>query len=170
MVEYEGIHEIINQAPVQSVTGVMMVLWNADVGPNLALTASLREPQRQRHGRLTTEKPSFNWNAQDMYVELLNFEMEVLNILGREAYVLTVDKKIPVARSQRLAFYKGIHEWRERKVQNSKRTLFNTKWQIQNTPQQNSAVMGIPKTERKMPWIHPGRDGQLVDKGSRMWL
>ena len=46
--------------------------------PNHTPTASPREAQMQRHDRKVLENPSFNWNAQDRYVELLNTEMETM--------------------------------------------------------------------------------------------
>ena len=82
MTEPGGIQEIVNLATIQVVIAVMMVLQDTDVVPQLSPLSSLRESQRQGHGRLALEKPSFNWNVQDRYVELLNFRMEVMNILG----------------------------------------------------------------------------------------
>ena len=74
MAESEGIQAMVNQAAVQAAMMVMITLRDADLGPRPpANTAIPREPQR--HGRLALEKPSFNWNAQDKYVELLNFEI-----------------------------------------------------------------------------------------------
>ena len=58
------------------------MLGDADVGSrSVTNTAILREPQRQRHGAPGLEKPSNNWNVLDKYVELLNFELVVTNII-----------------------------------------------------------------------------------------
>ena len=57
MAESDDIQETVNQAAVQEVTAVTMVLWDTNVGSQLAPTASVKEPQRQRHGGLTLEKP-----------------------------------------------------------------------------------------------------------------
>ena len=65
MAESEGIQAIVNKVAIQAVTAIMMELRDTDVGPWSATTAIPRELQRQRHGRLALEKPSFNWNAQD---------------------------------------------------------------------------------------------------------
>ena len=73
MAESDGIQEIVNKAAIQVATAVMMVLRDADSGTQPATTASLREPQRQRNGTPALEKPSFHWNAQERYIELLNF-------------------------------------------------------------------------------------------------
>ena len=51
------------------------------------------------NGGLALEKPSFNWSAQDRYVELLNFEMEVTNILKAKAYELTDEEKVLVMKN-----------------------------------------------------------------------
>ena len=96
MAESEGIQEVINQGAIQEATVVMMVLIGMNVGPHPAPTASLREPQWQRHSGLALEKPLFNWNVQERCVELLNFEKEVMNILETKAYELTDDGNVPV--------------------------------------------------------------------------
>ena len=57
MTESEGIQEIVNQATVQSVRPIMMVLCDADVRSKIAPIAGLREPQRQMHSRLALKKP-----------------------------------------------------------------------------------------------------------------
>ena len=49
------------------------------------------ENQRKRNGGLLLEKPRFNWDLSDRYVELLNFLLEVLNIL--ETRTLEINKK-----------------------------------------------------------------------------
>ena len=38
------------------------------------------------HGGPKLETPKFNWDAQDSYVELVNFELKVTNILETRAY------------------------------------------------------------------------------------
>ena len=57
---------------------------------------SHRELQRQRYSRLILEKPSFNWDALDRYVKLMNFKMKVMYILDTRAYELTDEEKVPV--------------------------------------------------------------------------
>ena len=48
-------------------------------------------------------------------------------------------------------------------MQNSERTLFDSKQQILTKSQKNSAVTAILKPEEKKPWIHPGMSGYIVD-------
>ena len=43
--------------------------------------ANTGEVQRPRHGRPGLRQPSFNWKVPDKYIELLNFEMEIMNKL-----------------------------------------------------------------------------------------
>ena len=45
------------------------------------------------------EKPSFNWNTQEKYVEILNFEMEVTIIFQMKTYELTINEKVPVIKN-----------------------------------------------------------------------
>ena len=78
MIETEGIQNVVNQAAIQAATAVMMTMRGPDVGPLLVPSANLREPQWWRHGRPALEKPLFNWNAQDKYMEFVKFEMEVM--------------------------------------------------------------------------------------------
>ena len=46
MAESEGIQEIVNQAAIQAVTAVTMVLRDADSGPQSATKASPRQPKK----------------------------------------------------------------------------------------------------------------------------
>ena len=62
-------------------TTVMMVFRDTDTGSQPTNLTSHIEPQRQRHSRSVLEKPSFNRDTQDRYVKVMNFEMEVMNIL-----------------------------------------------------------------------------------------
>ena len=45
------------------------------------------EVHRQRHDRPALKQAAFNWNAQDKYVELLNFDMDIIIILMTKTYV-----------------------------------------------------------------------------------
>ena len=60
------------------------------------LMTSYRKPQRQRHVRPVLEKPSFDWDSQDRYVKLMNFEMKVMNILETRVYEITDEEKVPL--------------------------------------------------------------------------
>ena len=92
MGESEGIQEVVNQAAIQVATVVMMTLRGVAAGPYLAQAANLREPQQQRHGRLALIKPSFDWNVQDRYIELLNFKVEIMSIVEMKTYGLSEDR------------------------------------------------------------------------------
>ena len=59
---------------------------------------SHRKPQRPRHRGPGLVKPAFNWGAQDRYIDLMNSEMEVSNILETKAYELSEEEKAPVIR------------------------------------------------------------------------
>ena len=61
--ESEGIQPVINQVAIQAATAVVLVLRDADAGPQPIATASLIEPYK--HGGPALEKTSINWNAQD---------------------------------------------------------------------------------------------------------
>ena len=87
---------IHNKEAIQAAIAVMMVLKDTDVGPWSAATASLRKLPRQRYGELALEKMSFNWNVQNRYIEVLNFEMEVTHILETKLFELTDEEKVQV--------------------------------------------------------------------------
>ena len=40
------------------------------------------------------KKPSFNCDAQERYVEVMNFEIEIMNILETRAYELVDEEKV----------------------------------------------------------------------------
>ena len=98
MAEPEGMQALVNPAVIQVVKAVMMVLRDADVGPQPATTASPRRPQRQRYGGSALKKVSFTWNAQDRHIELIIFETGVMNIFETKAYELTKEK-VPVIKN-----------------------------------------------------------------------
>ena len=78
----------MNQVAIQAAKALLMVLTDVEVGPQPTTVTSFREPQRQWQGRPIPVKPTFNSDTQDRYVELMNFEMEVMNILESKAYEL----------------------------------------------------------------------------------
>ena len=92
----EGIKEMVNQAAIQTATAVMMAFGDTNTRPQTTPTVSHKELQRQGHGGPVLEKPLFNWDAQDRYNELINFEMEVTDILEMRTYELTGAEKVPV--------------------------------------------------------------------------
>ena len=85
MAESGGFKQV-TQVAMHVAAAVIKVLKDADVGPQPSNIASLREPQRQGYSRPALEKPSFNWNFKDRYINSLNFEMEVMKILETKTY------------------------------------------------------------------------------------
>ena len=81
-----------NQAAIQAAIAVKMASTGLDIGSHLA-------PVQQKHGRPALEKSSFNWNAQDRQLELLNFDIKVVNIMKSEAYELTDEVKVLVIKN-----------------------------------------------------------------------
>ena len=67
----------------------VMVMIEADAGTTSdANLVNSGEAYRHRHGGQALRQPSFNWNVLDRYVDLLSFEIEVINILQTTIYEL----------------------------------------------------------------------------------
>ena len=92
MVETENIKEVVNQVVAEAAMVIIMVLRDTETGSRPGLMVSHIEPQRQRHSQPELVKPAFNLGTQDRYGELMNFEMEVLNIIENPLS----RKKVPV--------------------------------------------------------------------------
>ena len=58
-----------------------------------------QENQRLRNGGLVLEKPRINWNAPDRYVKLLNFQLQVMNILEIRHCEINDEERIPVIKN-----------------------------------------------------------------------
>ena len=100
MEECEAIQVTVNQAVTQGATAVVKVLREGDAGPNQAQVVQVKGRwQRQRHGRPALKQHLFSWNATDMYLELINFEMKVTNILQTKTYELTEEEKVPIIKN-----------------------------------------------------------------------
>ena len=50
------------------------------------------ETQRQRNGVPILEKQRLKWDALDRYVNLLNYQLEVTNILETKAYKMSEEE------------------------------------------------------------------------------
>ena len=60
----------------------VIVLKDEGMGPAMgSCMVNVAVAHRPRHGGPALRQPAFNWMAPDMYTELLNFEMLVMNIL-----------------------------------------------------------------------------------------
>ena len=46
------------------------------------------------------EKPRFNWDMPDRYVKLLNFQLEMMNILETRAYEINDEERIPIIKNR----------------------------------------------------------------------
>ena len=99
MAESQSIKEVVNQAAIHAAMAVMIVLRYTDAGPQPPTVVSHRKPQRQRHNGPIHKKPTCNWDAQDRYVELVNFEKEVLSMLDTKLYALLEEVEVPVIKS-----------------------------------------------------------------------
>ena len=73
----------------------MMAFRDMDVGPQPPSTTAW-ESHIWRHSGPVLETPMFSWMMEDIYVELMNYEMEVTNILETKVYELTDEEKVPV--------------------------------------------------------------------------
>ena len=94
MVESEAIQTTVMQVTIQAATAVVMMLREADVRPTLGNSmANEGEAHRHRHGRPALIQPSFDWNIWDKDIELLSFEIKVMNIPQNKAYELIMMKK-----------------------------------------------------------------------------
>ena len=67
----------------------------ADPPSELHTRRSIQEEHhRPRKARPVMSHPASNWKVPDRYVELLNFEMELVNVLQAEAYELSGEGKV----------------------------------------------------------------------------
>ena len=64
----------------------MMAFRDTETGPWSIIMPNQWENQRQRNGGLVLGKPIFNWDMTNRYVQLLNFHLDVTNILETRAY------------------------------------------------------------------------------------
>ena len=69
MAESEGIKGIVNQASIKAAT--VFIRAFQDAGPQPTTTVRYRKPQRESCGGPILENPSFNLEAQDKYVKLM---------------------------------------------------------------------------------------------------
>ena len=54
------------------------------------------EPHRPRQAGSTVSQSAFDWNMPDRYVKLLNFKIEVANILQMKSHDLNDEEKMPI--------------------------------------------------------------------------
>ena len=62
--------------------------------------SSPEEPHRPRQAAPLQPKPEFNWKAPDRYVQLLNFKIEVVNILKVKVYDINDEETVPIIKNR----------------------------------------------------------------------
>ena len=110
MVKSEAIQKAIMKATIQTATAAAKALEEADTRPNSGTsTAKIGEAHRPRHSRSALRQVSFNWKTLDRYVELLNFEMEVTDILQTRTYELNDEQSINAVYNKHSQILKKRH-------------------------------------------------------------
>ena len=61
--------------------------------------SSPEQPHRPRQAGPILSQQAFDWKAQERYVELLYFEIEVANVLQAKVYDLNDEEKVPIIRN-----------------------------------------------------------------------
>ena len=79
---------------MQVATVVMMAFGDTETGTHPATKQKQQETQRQRNGRLILKKARFNWDMVGRFVELLNFQPEVTNILETRVLKISDEERI----------------------------------------------------------------------------
>ena len=117
MADSACIKEIVNQAAVHAATLVMMAFRDTQTGPQPATLQNQWKTQRQRNGGLALEKPRFNCDMLDRYVGLLNFQLEVTNILETRTYEINDEERIPVKKVGRACcLWKLLHRRKKKNI------------------------------------------------------
>ena len=148
-----------------------MVLREVDVGPtSSASMANAGEGYRHRHGRPSLRFKCFKQNIPDKCVELLSFEMEVMNILQTTIFELNHQKKVCITKNwlgrEGLQLNQTFTNYEKKGMQNSRRTVCNTK---RFKPQHNETTLLVQycKLKRKSEESPTGVDGQTTNLGNR---
>ena len=90
----------IMQAAIQPATVAVRMMQEADQTNEPPMRRnSPEECHRQRQAGLTLRQPTVDWKAPDKYVELLNFKLEVANILQIKAYDLNDEEKVAIIKN-----------------------------------------------------------------------
>ena len=80
---------------------------------------------------------SFNWNAPDKHVDLLDFKMEVTNILQTKMYEMTEEEKVLIIKDWLVREgLQLIHTFKnsEKETCKKQRDIFHVRWEIHATP------------------------------------
>ena len=128
----------------------------------------MEETCRQRHGRPTLKKLSLNWNAPDRYIELLNFEMEIMNKLQTKTYELTEEEKVPIIKrwlGTGFVVNTDFYKFQDRSMQKIKGLFLMLG--VKFKPHHNEAILSLQYFKKKSR-VYPGVNGQVVYQVHRM--
>ena len=91
----------IMQIAIQAATAEVRVMREADMPAELQTSRSLPEEQhRPRQAVPMLSQSAFDWEVPDRYVEILNFEMKVTNVLQAKVCDLSDKEKVPIIENQ----------------------------------------------------------------------
>ena len=100
MANSEEIQAAITQATIRVATMALRAMREADsLAKPHTRRSILEENQRPRQAGPIMSQPGFSWKVPDRYVELLNFEMGVANVLQSEAYDFSEERKVPIIKN-----------------------------------------------------------------------
>ena len=100
MVNSEELQAAITQVAIQEATMAVRAMKEAKL-PTKPHTrrSNPEEHHRSRQAGPMMSQPAFNWKVPDRYVELLNFEMHVANVLQADAHDLIEEGKVPIIKN-----------------------------------------------------------------------
>ena len=127
MADSKKVKDIVNQVAMQAATVVMMAFRDTEMGSQPATIPNQWENQRQRNGGLQVEKPRFNLDMPDRHVELLHFQLDVMNILETRAYKIDDEQRTPVIKNwlgwEGLLLMETVKEEEKKKCKTTKGSL-----------------------------------------------
>ena len=164
---------IVNQKAVQTATAVMMTFRDTETGPSLTTTQNQWKNQRWGNRRLVMEKLRFNWDMPDRHVQLLNFQLEVTDILETKVYEINDDERIPVIKnwlgSEGLLIMKAFMQEEMEKYNTIKGLFLVLSNRFQ--PCDNHIILALQYQKlHKKQWICSGMDGHIANKCSWLWV
>ena len=108
MAKSEDMQEAIMQIARQSNMVAVGTVMEVDLTTELHTRRNIpKESHRPKEAGPMQSQPAFEWKVPDRYVELLNFKMEVANILQTKGYDLNYKEKVPIIK--KLDMPRGLH-------------------------------------------------------------
>ena len=93
----EDMQAVIMQPTIQAAMVAVEVMRGSDLTiESHTRRNSPEETQRPRQAGPLLRQPKFDWKVPDWYVELLNLEMDVSNILQMKMYNLNNEEKVSI--------------------------------------------------------------------------